>query len=125
MCIVFEVAIKSNREAHSFEKTIHSAGVTGCVRARANHVDRQTLIGAKMIRPLNTTQMTSAKPRSGLQSIGDLLPKLMRMYELQAEARKQIEEDEQRRAGQGVATVLNAGQASANSGVQQAFAWYQ
>jgi len=77
-----------------------------------------------MIRPLNTTQMTSAKPRSGLQSIGDLLPKLMRMYELQAEARKQMEEDDKRRAGQGVAaSVLKAGQAGAET--QQAFAWYQ
>ena len=47
-----------------------------------------------MIQPLNTTQLSSAKPRGGLQSISDLLPKLLKQYELQAEARRQMEEDD-------------------------------
>lgn len=38
-----------------------------------------------MIKPLNTTQLSSAKPRTGLQSIADLLPRLIQQYELQAE----------------------------------------
>ena len=72
-----------------------------------------------MIRPLNTTQMTSAKPRGGLQSIGDLLPRLMKVYELQAQARKQIEEDERRRNAQ------KSFAAASSTGTQQSFAWYQ
>lgn len=72
-----------------------------------------------MIRPLNTTQMTSAKPRGGLQSIGDLLPRLMKVYELQAQARKQIEEDEQRRNAQNSVVTVPT------STTQQSFAWYQ
>lgn len=37
-----------------------------------------------MIQPLNTTQLSSAKPRTGLQSIADLLPRLIQQYEMQA-----------------------------------------
>lgn len=72
-----------------------------------------------MIRPLNTTQMTSAKPRGGLQSIGELLPRLMKVYELQAQARKQIEEDEQRRSAQKAYATVST------ETTQQSFAWYQ
>ena len=68
-----------------------------------------------MIRPLNTAQLSSAKPRSGLTSIGDLLPKLMKMYELQAKAREQMESDRQRRS------QMN----SARANKQLAFAWYE
>ena len=50
-----------------------------------------------MIRPLNMPQLSSAKPRGGLQSITDLLPKLIEQYELQAKARQQIEADNRRR----------------------------
>lgn len=50
-----------------------------------------------MIQPLNTTQLSSAKPRGGLQNISELLPKLLKQYELQAEARRQIEDDHRRR----------------------------
>lgn len=50
-----------------------------------------------MIRPLNVPQLSSAKPRGGLQSITDLLPKLIEQYELQAKARQQIEADNRRR----------------------------
>ena len=38
-----------------------------------------------MIKPLNTPQLSAAKNRTGLQSISDLLPRLVRQYELQAE----------------------------------------
>lgn len=38
-----------------------------------------------MIKPLNSTQLSSAKPRTGLQSIADLLPRLIQQYEMQAE----------------------------------------
>lgn len=51
-----------------------------------------------MIKPLNTTQLSSAKPRGGLQNIADLLPKLLKQYELQAEARRQIDEDNRHRS---------------------------
>lgn len=45
-----------------------------------------------MIKPLNAPQLSAAKPRSGLQSISDLLPRLIQLYELQAEmARKRAE----------------------------------
>ncbi len=37
-----------------------------------------------MIQSLST-QLSSAKPRTGLQSIGDLIPALIRQYELAAE----------------------------------------
>ncbi|MGI9497087.1 MAG: hypothetical protein ACR2NK_13595 [Mariniblastus sp.] len=38
-----------------------------------------------MIKPLNTPQLSAAKNRTGLQSISDLLPRLIRQYEIQAE----------------------------------------
>jgi hypothetical protein len=38
-----------------------------------------------MIKPLNIAQLSSAKPRTGLQSISDLIPRLIQQYELQAE----------------------------------------
>ena len=51
-----------------------------------------------MIKPLNsqldefqTPQLSAAKPRGGLQSISELLPRLIRSYELQAEAARRRE----------------------------------
>ena len=41
-----------------------------------------------MIKPLNSPQLSAAKTRTGLQSISDLLPRLIRNYELQAELNK-------------------------------------
>jgi len=38
-----------------------------------------------MIKPLNSPQLSAAKQRTGLQSISELLPRLIRNYELQAE----------------------------------------
>ena len=45
-----------------------------------------------MIKPLNSPQLSAAKTRTGLQSISDLLPRLIRQYELQAEMMKRREE---------------------------------
>ena len=67
-----------------------------------------------MIQPLNTTQFSSAKPRGGLQSISELLPRLIELYEMQAEARRQIEDDDRRRQG-----------TSRPGRSQRTFAWYQ
>lgn len=38
-----------------------------------------------MIQATNIPQLTSAKPRSGMASIAELMPRLIRQYELQAE----------------------------------------
>ena len=42
-----------------------------------------------MIKPLNAPQLSSMKTRCGLQKISDLLPRLIRQYEIQAELMKQ------------------------------------
>ena len=44
-----------------------------------------------MIRPAPMPQLSSAKPRSGLQSVSELVPRLIRLYEMQAEARQDRE----------------------------------
>ena len=41
-----------------------------------------------MIHASNAPQLTSAKPRSGMSSIAELMPRLIRQYELQAELNK-------------------------------------
>ena len=41
-----------------------------------------------MIRPALLPQLSSAKPRSGLQSASDLVPRLIRLYEMHAETRQ-------------------------------------
>lgn len=71
-----------------------------------------------MIKPLNTTQLSSAKPRGGLQNISDLLPKLLKQYELQAQAKRQIEDDNRVRSGRRTGRSAAANQ-------QGTFAWYQ
>ena len=48
-----------------------------------------------MIKPLNCPQLSSAKPRTGLQSIAELVPRLIRQYELQAELMKRRAEQTQ------------------------------
>jgi len=75
-----------------------------------------------MIKPLNAPQLSSAKQRTGLQSIGDLLPRLMRQYELQAQLMKQREQQ----AKSPVMAVQSAtsGQ-SANAGQQATFGWFE
>lgn len=42
-----------------------------------------------MIKPLYSPQLSSAKPRSGLTSIADVIPRLIRQYEIQAEFNRQ------------------------------------
>lgn len=67
-----------------------------------------------MIQPLNIPQLSSAKPRVGLQSVSDLLPRLIRLYEMQAQARQQIKADNQSH------TSMKKGR-----GKQATFDWYQ
>jgi hypothetical protein len=52
-----------------------------------------------MIKPLHSPQLSAAKNRTGLQSIADLLPRLIRQYELQAELVKRRETNDMRRHG--------------------------
>ena len=47
-----------------------------------------------MIKPLNSPQLTATRTRTGLQHVGDLIPRLIKMYELQAELTKQEIEKE-------------------------------
>lgn len=49
-----------------------------------------------MIQPL-PTQLSSAKPRAGLQSIGDLIPRLIKQYEMQAELTRQRDAEARRK----------------------------
>ncbi|MDG1872560.1 MAG: hypothetical protein P8J27_01515 [Mariniblastus sp.] len=69
-----------------------------------------------MIKPLNTTQLSAAKQRTGLQSIGDLIPRLMRQYELQAELLK-------RREQQSRSPVIATESSCFNQ--QATFGWYK
>ncbi len=69
-----------------------------------------------MIKPLNTTQLSAAKQRTGLQSIGDLIPRLMRQYELQAELLK-------RREQQSRSPVIATESSCFNQ--QATFGWYE
>ena len=65
-----------------------------------------------MIKPLNCPQLSSTKQRTGLQSIGDLIPRLIRQYELQAELMK-------RRAEQTLPVVTSGSPAC----TQTTFGW--
>ncbi len=44
-----------------------------------------------MVRSVPLPQLSSAKPRTGLQSVGALAERLIRMYELQASVRQRME----------------------------------
>ena len=46
--------------------------------------------GVNMIQSVHTPQLSSAKPRTGLQSISSLLPRLIDYYEQQAEAHHRL-----------------------------------
>ena len=67
-----------------------------------------------MIKPLHseldqyqTPHLSAVKPRGGLQSISDLLPRLIRSYELQAEAKRRRERSSRANsAGQPFTNVL-------------------
>ncbi len=43
-----------------------------------------------MIKPLNAPQLSSMKSRCGLQKVSELLPRLIKQYEMQAEMMKRI-----------------------------------
>ena len=72
-----------------------------------------------MIKPLNTVQLSSAKPRTGLQSIADLLPRLIQQYELQAELASKQENE--------VFKLQSVDSPSGQPGspTQVTFSWYQ
>jgi len=44
-----------------------------------------------MIQRIHTPELTSAKPRCGLQSVSSILPRLIAFYECQAAARHHLE----------------------------------
>lgn len=67
-----------------------------------------------MIKPLNMPQLSSAKQRTGLQSVADLIPRLIRQYELQAQLAKQREQHSKTKAPQAVAACA-----------QSTFGWYE
>lgn len=70
-----------------------------------------------MIKPLNTPQLSVAKNRTGLQSISDLLPRLIRQYEIQAEMLRCREE---------VVRPCSVGAIEGRVAIEQAkFAWYE
>ncbi|MEL7497986.1 MAG: hypothetical protein AAFN77_10275 [Planctomycetota bacterium] len=69
-----------------------------------------------MIKPLTGTDLTSTKTRSGMASLSELLPRLIRSYELQAELM-------QRRA-EHAGNQTDAG-SSMQQGQQSTFAWYE
>ena len=68
-----------------------------------------------MIKPLNCPQLSSAKQRTGLQSIAELLPRLIRNYELQAEMKRRTEKEN---------TIIMAVE-SVSPVEQSTFAWYE
>ena len=70
-----------------------------------------------MIKPLNAPQLSAAKNRTGLQSISDLLPRLIRQYEIQAEMLRNREELTR---GRPVLAIEASGAAE-----QGKFAWYE
>ena len=80
-----------------------------------------------MIKPLNVPQLSSVKARTGLQSIGELLPRLIRQYELQAELMKRREEHSQKHAtGENQSNQkLPQVAVGAASGQQATFGWYE
>ena len=88
-----------------------------------------------MIQPLQT-QLSSAKPRTGLQSIGDLIPRLIRQYEMAADLAEQRESEAMRKAEamEEAAMIREAkqawdaplpvvGETAEVSAVQQSFGW--
>ena len=72
-----------------------------------------------MIKQLTGTEWASSKTRSGMSSLSELLPRLIRSYELQAELMK-------KRAENVVApTAISASVGPQSPAVQATFAWYE
>ena len=69
-----------------------------------------------MIKRLNGTELSSSKQRAGLSSLGELLPRLIRSYELQAEL---VRRRQQVAAGAAVSP------SSEGPATQATFAWYE
>ena len=46
-----------------------------------------------MIKPINSPILSSAKPRCGLQKVSELIPRLIRQYEIQAEITRARQEE--------------------------------
>ena len=69
-----------------------------------------------MIKRLNTPQLSAAKQRTGLQSISDLVPRLIRQYELQAELLKRRGEPSK---------IPSVAMDSSGPSEQSTFAWYE
>ncbi len=58
-----------------------------------------------MIQSTNMPQLTSAKPRSGMSSIAELMPRLIRQYELQAEMKRKSKATQIQRLNPAAATI--------------------
>jgi hypothetical protein len=70
-----------------------------------------------MIKRLNGTELSTTRTRAGLSSISELLPRLIRSYELQAELVKRRTENP--RPATPVVTM------PVENRVQGTFAWYE
>jgi hypothetical protein len=73
-----------------------------------------------MIKQLTGIELSSSKARSGVASLGEILPRLMRSYELQAELMQRRAERATQRDAQPPAPVV-AGDVQC---VQSTFCWY-
>lgn len=71
-----------------------------------------------MIQSTNIPQLTSAKPRSGMSSIAELMPRLIRQYELQAEMARRASKN-QSRLNPAAATIT----ITASPAQQTTFGW--
>jgi len=77
-----------------------------------------------MIKPINSPVLSSAKPRCGLQKVSDLIPRLIRQYEIQAEiTRARQEEAEAKEAAMVDAAMLRQAKAALFEGDTEA--WMQ
>lgn len=72
-----------------------------------------------MIKPLTQTmQLSSAKPRTGLQSVADLIPRLIQQYEMQAELARKLKDPQPR-------PNIPVGDSATSSETQVTFSWYE
>ena len=77
-----------------------------------------------MIKPINSPVLSSAKPRCGLQKVSDIIPRLIRQYEIQAEiTRARQEEADAKEAAMVDAAMLRQAKAAMFEG--DAEAWMQ
>lgn len=72
-----------------------------------------------MIKQLTGTDLASSKTRSGMSSLGELLPRLIRSYELQAELMKKRAENV------AIPTIITSAAGSPSPAVQATFSWYE